>query len=107
LIKAKFKRYIVGRPNKLFIPLIMRMTTDNKYLNKGCEYTMKKKGIWVNSYNDDYPLKIEIDPANVTPMRSYKVGDLANALPDGLELHPESKKNLRDNIIEIESDRSH
>jgi hypothetical protein len=60
---------IVGRPNKLFIPLIMRTNFENRYLNKGSEYMFKYRGIWVNSYNDDYPIKLEIDPANVTPKR--------------------------------------
>ena len=65
----------------------MQITKDNRYLNKGSEFSQNVKGLWVNCYNDDYPIAIEFNPTTATPTVGYRLGEVANTLPDGVELH--------------------
>mgnify|MGYP006976742909 CR=1 FL=1 len=48
---------------------------------------------------------MEIDPENVTPNIGYRLGELANLLPDGIELHPQYKHRLNHYILEINETR--
>ncbi len=58
----------------------------------------------VFSYADEYPKHLEIDPTNVTHIRSYKLGDLSNSLPNGMVLHPKYKSNLHQALVKIGGD---
>ena len=52
----------------------MKPSFKNKEENKGGLLEVKHEGIYVFSYNDDYPTRIEIDPDNITSFRPYKIG---------------------------------
>ena len=57
----------------------------------------------VECYNDDYPSCFEVDPQNISATRGYKLGDLSNALPDGIYLHPKYNKNTT--LVKMFGDR--
>jgi len=101
LIQAKFNRYIPGRPNPIYLPLKMTYNKENKFINKGADIAIKYDGLWFNSYNDEYPAAIEFDPKTANPAHGYRLGELANKLPDGLELHPKHKTQLHNYIVEL------
>ena len=101
LIQAKFNRYIPGRPNLVYLPLKIIHNKENKYLNKGADMAVKYEGLWVYSYNDEYPAAIDIDPRTANPTFGYRLGELANKLPDGLELHPKYKSQLNNFLVQV------
>lgn len=101
IIQAKFNRYIPGRPNLIYLPLKLQHNYENKFINKGADIALKYEGLWVYSYNDEYPAALEVNPTTATPARGYKLGELANLLPDGIELHEKHKKELHNHVIEI------
>ena len=45
------------------------------------------KELYVWSYNDSYPARIEVDGQNLTPNYPIKIGDLEKMLPYGMYLH--------------------
>lgn len=98
-----FNRYIVGRPNLLYIPIKIRKGFSNPILNMGGNLYQKIHGVQVYSYNDDYPTTFEIDPHNVTCSRGYRLGDLMNTFPDGVVLHPRYEKHLTANIFRLKA----
>jgi hypothetical protein len=51
LVNAQFNRYIIGRPNLLYIPIKMSYNKKNMYLNKGSDIIFKMKGIWVSFHH--------------------------------------------------------
>jgi len=101
IIQAKFNRYIPGRPNLIWLPLKLQHNYENKFINKGADIALKYEGLWVYSYNDEYPAAIEVNPTTATPAKGYKLGELANLLPDGIELHEKHKKELHNYVIEL------
>ena len=81
LIKVYLNRYIVGRPNLLFIPIQLEHNFKNPYINRGSNILADIQGVWVYCYNQTYPGTFIIDPTNVAPNRAYKIGDLLNTFP--------------------------
>ena len=45
------------------------------------------KDIWVWSFNDVYPARIEVDCSFLSPNMSIKIGDVEKLLPYGMYLH--------------------
>ena len=43
---AKFERYIVGRPNLIYLPIQVKLGHTNAFLNKGCEFQKGIDGVW-------------------------------------------------------------
>ena len=43
---AKFERYIVGRPNLIFLPIQVKLGHTNAFLNKGCDFKKGIDGVW-------------------------------------------------------------
>lgn len=43
---AKFERYIVGRPNLIFLPIQVKLGYTNAFLNKGCDFKKGIDGVW-------------------------------------------------------------
>lgn len=74
---------------------------ENKYLNKGSDFAIKFTHLWVNCYNDEYPAALDFNPSTATPTIGYRLGDFANSLPDGIELHPRYKNQLHNYIVEL------
>jgi len=101
------RRYIVGRPNLLYIPVKLKINEKNMFLNKGSELIFKVKGVWVYSYNDDYPTAVEIDPEHLTPRVGYRLGEVGNQLPDGCELHPKYKNDLTSYVLQIKETKDY
>lgn len=79
----------------------MQMNKDNRYLNKGSEYSQKIEGLWVYCYNEDYPISLEFNPTTATPAVGYRLGEVANTLPDGIQLHPKYNGQLHHFVLEM------
>jgi len=101
IVGTTFSRYIPGRPNPLVLPVYVRQTTTNKYLNTLSTWNVLTKQVWVNCYNDEYPTAIDIDLENMTPSQPIRIGDLQNLLPPGLEIHNIHRKELTRVVIEL------
>ena len=59
----------------------------------------------MNSYNDDYPHSIVIDPENLSKVRPLRLGDIHNFLPDGVEIDRTKNRDLHARIIKISGDQ--
>ncbi len=66
---------------------------------RGSEFDWKKKTIEIICYNEEYPLKFNVDSTFACPDRPYRVGDLANTFPPGVILDPNVNPN--DKIVDI------
>jgi hypothetical protein len=105
LVKVHLNRYIVGRPNLLFIPFQMEHSFRNPFLNRGSIPTTTLFGAWIYCYNETYPGQLLIDTTNVSPARPFKMGDLQNTLPDGMVLHERYAKLMHRNIVTLTIDQ--
>lgn len=74
--KVTLRRYIVGRPNLLYIPITILPNNSNPALVRGTDYDVHIEGVWINSYNATYPTKFFVDAKNIKTYRPYKLGDL-------------------------------
>jgi hypothetical protein len=104
LFKLFLNRYIVGRPNLLFLPIQLERNFNNPYLNRGSSFESQIQGVWVYSYNETYPSVLRVDITNVTPTRPYKIGDLQNSMPMGMLLHERYNRIIHRNIFKISQD---
>lgn len=102
--KINLRRYIVGRPNLLWIPVSVETNYDNESTNRGTSIDQAIHGVWVYSYNNTYPTRFVINPKNITTSRPYKLGDLQNTFPDGVVLHERYKKMIHRVVATIEQD---
>lgn len=59
----------------------------------------------MNSYNDQYPHSIVIDPENLSKIRPLRLGDVHNFLPDGVEIDRTKCLSLHQKIIKIGGDK--
>lgn len=101
VIQSSFNRYIPGRPNLLYLPMRMKPEHDNKHINRGSSVDVKYTGLWVYSYNEDFPMMLEFNPTTATPQRGYRLGEFINTLPDGIEPHPRYKRELNNFLVRL------
>lgn len=81
------QRYIVGRPNLINIPVIPVNQDKSMHWQLGCHFHYLVKDVWVWSFADTYPGRLEIDCSFLSPRNSVKIGDVEKMLPHGLYLH--------------------
>jgi hypothetical protein len=81
------QRYIVGRPNLLNIPVVPINQDKSMHWAAGCIFHYLIKDVWVWSFMDTYPARIEVDCSFLSPNLSIKVGDVEKMLPYGMYLH--------------------
>ncbi|EGR28886.1 hypothetical protein IMG5_167400 [Ichthyophthirius multifiliis] len=104
LVYAKFRRYVVGRANSLYLPFYIQHTFQNNDLNRGNDMQLKMQGIWVHCYNDIYPHKIIIDPENISKIRPLRIGDIQQLLPDGIELDKSKYLSIHQRVVVMSGD---
>ena len=83
----EFQRYIVGQPNLLRISVLPVQEDKSLHFKAGCTFHYLIKEMWVWSYLDTYPGRIEVDCKDLTPNLSIKIGDIEKMLPHGMYLH--------------------
>ena len=71
---------------------------------RGTNIEFHVRGLWVYSYNNIYPTSLRVDPRYITQDRPYKIGDLVNTFPDGIEIHERYAKLLHRNIVTLQED---
>jgi hypothetical protein len=47
ITQTTFNRYVVGRPNPLFLPLKVNVNKKNFFINKASDFAFKVQGLWV------------------------------------------------------------
>ncbi|KAM3126727.1 hypothetical protein pb186bvf_021160, partial [Paramecium bursaria] len=52
-------KYIVGRPNTLFVPVSVEENFPNPSLNRGTVLRQHLDGVWIHCYNSTYPVHIQ------------------------------------------------
>lgn len=57
----EFQRYIVGQPNLLLIKVVPVQEDKSLHWQNGCEFEHLVKDLWVWSFLDVYPGRLEID----------------------------------------------
>ena len=97
--QVSLDEYVPNEPNHLTIPIEVTHITENPYFQQGSEFEWKKKTIDIICYNDEYPLKFNVDSTFACPDRPYRIGDLANTFPPGVILSPSINSN--DRILDI------
>ncbi|KAL4454966.1 hypothetical protein ABPG74_006348 [Tetrahymena malaccensis] len=105
LVYSKYRRYVVGKPNSIYLPINILPTFQNNAIVRGSEIVQLLDGIWVNSYNDEYPHSIVIDPENLSKIRPLRIGDIHNFLPDGVEIDKTKCLSLHQKVIKITGDK--
>lgn len=83
----EFQRYIVGRPNLLKIPIYPVQEDKSLHWQAGANFMFMIKDIYVWSFNETYPARIELDCKDLTPSYPIKIGDIEKMLPHGMYLH--------------------
>lgn len=83
----EFQRYIVGRPNLLCLPVVPVQEDRSLHFQAGCDFHFNIRQVYVWSFNDTYPARVEIDCSHLSPNAAIKLGDLERMLPHGLYLH--------------------
>ena len=81
------QRYVVGRPNLLNIPIVPVNQEKSLHWEAGCNFHYLVKDLWVWSFMDTYPPRIEIDCSHLSPNMSIKIGDVEKMMPYGIYLH--------------------
>lgn len=105
LVYSKYRRYVVGQPNSIYLPIKLLPTFQNNAIMRGSEVLQLVDGIWVNSYNDDYPHSIVVDPENLSKIRPLRIGDIHNFLPDGVEVDRTKCLSLHQKVIKVCGDK--
>jgi hypothetical protein len=83
----KLQRYIVGKPNLINIPVIPVNQEKSLHWSAGCIFHYMVKDVWVWSFMDNYPARIEVDCSHLSPNMALKIGDVEKLLPYGMYLH--------------------
>ncbi len=83
-VHVEFKRYKVGEPNLVKIPIYFKPSLHVNLRNK--KISMLRSTIDILSYNNVYPAKIKLDLNRLIRRKKYTYGDIYNTLPPGLEL---------------------
>lgn len=83
----EFQRYVVGRPNLLRLPVVPVQEDKSLHFQAGCNFHYSVKHLWVWSFNDVYPARLEVDCSALSPNMPIKIGDVERMLPYGLYLH--------------------
>lgn len=100
-MKVYLNRYIVGKPNIVNMEMIVPWTTHEGFRNKQINWA--RHDVQLISYNDVVPERIELDSIRLARNGRITFGDLQNALPQGLELMPKMKHNLRQEVLSLEA----
>ncbi len=85
--KLYLQRYIVGRPNLLYLPVVPVKEESSPHFEAGSKFSYYVKNVYVWSFIDRYPPRLEINCEDLTPKYSIKIGDLEKMLPHGMYLH--------------------
>lgn len=75
----EFTRYIVGRPNRITLPVDIKWKTGQtmtNYANKHANWNMRQ--VELVCYNDLYPRMIMLDSEYLTKNLRFRLGDLQN-----------------------------
>ena len=91
-VKVEFQRFIPGRPNLLYMPLVHVQEELSLHFQAGCEFISLLDEIKVWSYVEDYPGNVEIDCRYLSPNMPIKIGDVEKMLPDGVFLHKDFQR---------------
>jgi hypothetical protein len=83
----KLQRYIVGRPNLLRMPIYPVQEDKSLHWQAGANFMFNIKEVYVWSFNDTYPARIEVDCQDLSPSFPIKLGDIEKMLPYGMYLH--------------------
>mmetsp|Transcript_1975 Transcript_1975/g.1434 ORF Transcript_1975/g.1434 Transcript_1975/m.1434 type:complete len:84 (-) Transcript_1975:45-296(-) len=78
---------MVGRPNLLCLPIYPVQEDKSLHLQAGCFLHFVRREVWVWSFLDQYPPRVEIDCSLLSPNYPVLFGDLEKMLPHGMYLH--------------------
>lgn len=99
---------MVGKPNKLAIPIRYKMKRSMFFNNDVVSPKINTDRIHVLSYNDTYPRVIELDIDILTKNGRFRIGEVMNILPPGIELdrkyHPDLNFSIA-KMAELEEDK--
>ena len=69
------------------MPILPVAEDKSAHFQAGANFHYLIKELWVWSFNDVYPARLEVDCATLSPNWSIKVGDVERMLPYGMYLH--------------------
>jgi hypothetical protein len=95
------QRYIVGRPNLLKIPIYPVQEDKSMHFNAGAKFHYYIKELYVWSFIDKYPPRIEVNCEDLTPSLAIKIGDVEKMLPYGMFLHKMYDHRKSDSIVKL------
>ena len=97
----EFQRYIVGRPNLIEIPIVPVQEDKSLHFDAGAAFNYHVKTLWVWCFNDNYPGRIDIDCAFLSPNMSIKIGDVEKMLPYGMYLHKKYNNSKFHSVVSL------
>ena len=89
-----FNEYVVGKPNRLRIPLRFKFHKDLIAHKDVSAPKVLTKELSVFCYNDEYPRMIEIDTDILVKFNRIRLGEIVGTLPPGIELDRKVHPNL-------------
>lgn len=103
----KLQRYIVGRPNLLRIPVYPVQEDKSLHFQAGCNFHFLVKEVFVWSFNDTYPARLEVDCKDLSPNLPIKIGDIEKMLPYGMYLHKKYNTQKFHSVVKLEPTNSY
>ncbi|KAM3126736.1 hypothetical protein pb186bvf_021169 [Paramecium bursaria] len=98
-------KYIVGRPNTLFVPVSVEENFPNPSLNRGTVLRQHLDGVWIHCYNSTYPVHIQQEIHYIPNIKDQFITIDPDAETDFLEgADAESFKIKRDKEVKIPDD---
>jgi hypothetical protein len=91
----------VGRPNLINIQVWPVQEDKSLHWKAGCNFHFVVKNLWVWSYLDVYPGRVEINCAELSPNLPVKIGDVEKMLPYGMYLHKKYKTQKFHSVVRL------
>ena len=78
--KVELRRFIVGEPNQVSVPLTLTHLTHSFFYNELSIPKIYKGRVTLTTYNEDYPTMLTVDISYVHTMRPYRFGTLLHEI---------------------------
>ena len=92
---------MVGKPNRIEIPLRFKVKRSVFNNSDAIGPRIIEDRVNVLCYNDSYPRVLELDIDILTKNGRFRMGELANTLPPGIELDRKRHPNLNTSIAKM------
>jgi hypothetical protein len=96
--QVAFNRFIVGRPNPVYVPFKLKYETAHS-VHSYIDFELIEEGMWIMAYHENYPVALEVETGQLKRGSGLLLGDLIQTLPNGVEAHPMYQKQKNKKLL--------